>query len=262
MELHKAIIAILFYQAEPITIRRLASLLSVTDAQIREATLLIPSALDTVGLSLLELDGTLSLGTAKEASALIETLTKEELSKELSKAALETLSIVLYKGPISRSEIDHIRGVNSTFILRNLLIRGLVEKVDNPVDQRSFCYVPTFQLLSYMGVTRPDELPNYHDTLTALAAWTLGHTQATEPASTTDTSALGDEHQETSSPEFGKDVEEEMPTAQEISEAMEQEMEDDELIADILEEAQAGEAYDDATLKLHTEVDRHKSDEV
>jgi len=101
------------------------------------------------------------LGTAPEMGELIEALIKEELSKDLGKAGLETLSIVLYRGPISRSKIDYIRGVSSTFILRNLLVRGLVERVSNPDDQRSFLYKPTFELLSYLGISRIEDLPEY-----------------------------------------------------------------------------------------------------
>jgi hypothetical protein len=113
-----------------------------------------------------------TLTTVPQVSTLIEKITKEELSKELSKAALETLAIVLYKGPIARSEIDYIRGVNSTFILRNLLIRGLVEKIDNPNDQRSFLYGTTLATLEYLGISSSSELPKYHDTLALLGEFT------------------------------------------------------------------------------------------
>ena len=87
--------------------------------------------------------------------------TKEELSRDIGKAGLETLSIIIYRGPISRREIDYIRGVNSTFIIRNLLIRGLVEKVQAEKDQRSFLYKPTLELLSFLGVRNFEELPDY-----------------------------------------------------------------------------------------------------
>lgn len=93
---------------------------------------------------------------------------KEELSKDLSKASLETITIILYKNGATRSEIDYIRGVNSSFILRNLAIRGLVEKVPSPDDSRKITYRPTFDLLSYMGVTRIEEIKefaNYHSIL-------------------------------------------------------------------------------------------------
>jgi len=71
------------------------------------------------------------------------------------------LSIIIYKGPISRAEIDYIRGVQSNFIIRNLSIRGLIEKVINPKDARSFLYKPTFDLLQYLGVAKIEEMPEF-----------------------------------------------------------------------------------------------------
>jgi len=104
------------------------------------------------------------LGTNPELSHLIEYLQKEELNKELSKASLETLSIVLYKNGATRADIDYIRGVNSSFTLRALSIRGLVEKTTDPKDARRYIYKPTFDLLSYMGVKNMTELPEYVET--------------------------------------------------------------------------------------------------
>jgi segregation and condensation protein B len=101
------------------------------------------------------------LGTSKELSPLIEKLTKDELTRDLGKAGLETLSIVLYQGPLARADIDYIRGVNSQFILRALLIRGLVERIDNPKDARSYLYKPTLDLLSHLGVSKIADLPEY-----------------------------------------------------------------------------------------------------
>ena len=112
-------------------------------------------------MTLVQTDEDVMLGTAKELSPLIEQLTKEELTRDLGKAGLETLSIVLYQGPISRADIDYIRGVNSQFILRALLIRGLVERVDNPTDARSYLYKPTLDLLSHLGVSKIADLPEY-----------------------------------------------------------------------------------------------------
>jgi segregation and condensation protein B len=113
------------------------------------------------GLTLVQTDEEVMLGTAKELSPLIEKLTKDELSRDLGKAGLETLSIILYQGPITRAEIDYIRGVNSQFIVRNLLIRGLVERVENPKDARSFLYKTTLELLSHLGISKIEDLPEY-----------------------------------------------------------------------------------------------------
>lgn len=168
MNRSQSICAILFYLAEPTSLKRLASLLRCREGDIKEALSSLESSLEAVGLRLIQNGEDITLGTAPEAGPLIETMTKEELSKELSKASLETIAIILYKGPVTRSEIDYIRGVNSTFILRNLLVRGLVEKTENPKDQRSYLYKPTFELLEFMGVTKTEELPQYSESMAAL----------------------------------------------------------------------------------------------
>jgi segregation and condensation protein B len=120
-------------------------------------------------VQVLEKDGEVMLGTHPEASAIIEQLTKEELNRDLGKAGLETLTIVLYKGPITRAELDYIRGVNSSFILRHLTVRGLVDKVVNPADSRSFLYQPSFEVLQHLGITKKEELPDYEAAMTKLA---------------------------------------------------------------------------------------------
>jgi len=166
--LSEQIEAILFWKAEPVKLKKLAELLSLPNTgdsssidAVKTALLELESALKGRGLTLVQTDDEVMLGTAKEFSSLIEKLTKDELSRDLGKAGLETLSIILYQGPITRAEIDYIRGVNSQFIVRNLLIRGLVERVDNPKDARSFLYKTTLDLLSHLGISKVEDLPEY-----------------------------------------------------------------------------------------------------
>src|SRR3989344_7743194 len=121
--------ALLFWRAEPVAIAELAKNLAVSEEQTRTALIFLRGRLAERGVVLLEKDGAVMLGTHPAAAELIERLAKEELNKDLGKASLETLTIVLYKNPITRAEIDYLRGVNSTFILRHLEIRGLVEKL-------------------------------------------------------------------------------------------------------------------------------------
>ncbi|KKR79438.1 MAG: Segregation and condensation protein B, partial [Candidatus Nomurabacteria bacterium GW2011_GWA2_40_9] len=97
-------------------------------------------------------------------------LQKEELNKDLSKSSLETLSVILYKNGVNRREIDYIRGVNSSFTLRALSVRGLVERVLDPADSRRYVYKPTFELLSFMGIKSVEELPDYATVLSTLEA--------------------------------------------------------------------------------------------
>jgi len=168
LSLDAKIEAILFFKSEPMRITALAKLLTVSEGDIKNALEELPEKLTGRGVVLLIREDEIELRTAPEMSTLIETIQKEELTKDLGKAGTETLSIVLYKGPITRSEIDYIRGVNSTFILRNLLIRGLIEKVPNPKDQRSYLYKPTLELLSFLGLRTIEELPEFNMVKTEL----------------------------------------------------------------------------------------------
>ena len=172
MNLESKIEAILFFKGEPISLKKISEILSssakASDGQgkfgqveIDEAIEKLKNNLAVRGIVLLENAGEITLGTAPEYSSLIEHLQKEELNKELSKASLETLSIVLYKNGVSRAEIDYIRGVNSSFTLRALSIRGLVEKSLDPKDNRRYIYKSSFELLSFMGVKSVEELPDY-----------------------------------------------------------------------------------------------------
>ncbi len=165
--------AILFYTADHHSIKKLASITKTTVGEVRVALDLLKERLSHShsGIRLISLDDEYVLGTTPEASALIEEITRDELSKELSKAALETLAIICYSGPLTRSEIDYVRGVNSTFILRNLLIRGIIEKRDNPRDMRAALYAPTTQALEFMGITRIEELPEYDVILAQIASF-------------------------------------------------------------------------------------------
>ncbi len=157
----KLIEAILFWKGEPISLKKLSELISEDTDSIRNHLSALKDSLVGRGIVLMEKDNEFMLATSPEASEVIENLTKEELSKELSKATLETLSIILYMSPIRRSSIDYIRGVNSQFSIRHLEMRGLVEKVPDQLDNRVYLYRPTFELLSFLGSESIDKLPEF-----------------------------------------------------------------------------------------------------
>lgn len=161
MELESKIEGLLFYKGEDVSIKKLADLLQVSEMEIRAGLQKLKGSLALRGLVLIEKDDSVVLGISRELSPLIESIRKDEITSDLSKASLETLSIILYRNGVARSEIDYIRGVNSSFILRNLLVRGLIEKVIDPKDSRRVLYRPTFETLSYMGVASVNDLPNY-----------------------------------------------------------------------------------------------------
>jgi segregation and condensation protein B len=163
--------AILFYKSEPVSTREVAKLAEVSEKEARAALLGLQEAYKDRGIVLVGDGDQWAFGTHPEHSALIEKLRKEEFSRELGRAGLETLAIILYRGPVSRREIDQIRGVNSGFILRTLLIRGLIERTDpstssgQGVSDRSYFYKPTLALFEHLGLKKREELPEF------AAAW-------------------------------------------------------------------------------------------
>jgi segregation and condensation protein B len=161
MTLEQKIEAVLFYRGEAVPLDTLTRGLKVEKEELNQALQTLSSALTERGVRLLMTDDTAALVTAPELSTLIETLRKEELSEEITKAGAETLAIILYKGPLTRVEIDYLRGVNSTFVLRNLMMRGLIERVPHPEDSRSFLYRGTSEVLAHLGITRIEELPEF-----------------------------------------------------------------------------------------------------
>lgn len=161
LSLDAKIESILFFKGEPVKISKLAEILAKNNSEILSALEILKEKLENRGLSLIFKEDQVVLVTNPTMSEIIQSLQKEELSKELSKAALETLSIIIYRGPIKRSEIDYIRGVNSQFSIRVLMIRGLIEKKVNPKDERSYFYSPSIELLSYLGLSNINEIPEY-----------------------------------------------------------------------------------------------------
>jgi segregation and condensation protein B len=161
LTLDSQIEAILFWKGEPQSIKRLAASLGKKEDEIMASLDILKEKIKNRGVELIFKNDEVMLGTAARLSHIIERLTKEELVRDLGRAGLETISIIAYRGPISRAEIDYIRGVQSTFILRNLQIRGLVERIANEKDHRSFLYRPTFELLQFLGVSKIEDLPEF-----------------------------------------------------------------------------------------------------
>lgn len=155
--------SLLFFQAEPIKIKKLAEILSVKENELHEGLINLEYSLENRGIKLIKNNDSISLTTSPENHEIIEKIKKEEQDRELSKAALETLSIILYRGPIKRSEIDYIRGVNSQFSLRSLLIKGLIEKETAKDDERTYVYFPSMDLLSHIGLTSVENLPEFKE---------------------------------------------------------------------------------------------------
>ncbi|MEK7634860.1 MAG: SMC-Scp complex subunit ScpB [Patescibacteria group bacterium] len=163
MNLENKIEALLFYKNEPLEIKKISKILNISESETREALKNLAVLLENRGVCLVETKDEVSLATAPDMKDFIEQIAKDEMSREIGKAGLETLSIILYNGPVSRREIDYVRGVNSTFILRNLCIRGLVEKETDTKDQRVLKYKGSLSLLTHLGLRKIEDLPEFQN---------------------------------------------------------------------------------------------------
>lgn len=161
--LSKNIEAILFYKAEPLSLKKLCNILELKEQEVKQGIQELEKDLKNRGIALVEHENEYTLTTSSETSSIIEKVRKDELNRDLGKAGIETLSIIIYQGPVSRADIDYIRGVNSQFIVRNLLMRGLIEKVENTKDARSYLYKPSLQLISHLGLSKLNDMPEYED---------------------------------------------------------------------------------------------------
>src|SRR3989344_4216833 len=155
--------AVLFVHGEPMKLKRLIALTKAGETQVEKALDAIKEKLggEDRGLDLMRSKDEVQLVTSPELTDIVEQLTKEELDAKLTPAALETLSIIAYLGPCPRALIDYIRGVNSAFMIRSLMVRGLVERRENKEKTGGYAYQITFDFLKHMGVSTPEELPEY-----------------------------------------------------------------------------------------------------
>ncbi|MBN2198068.1 SMC-Scp complex subunit ScpB [Candidatus Wolfebacteria bacterium] len=166
-----ALEAILFAYGEPIEIKRFVEIFK-NNFKIKPAEFekKIKNALEELrqkyktedrGLNLVFLDNRVQLVTKPEFIPLLENFIKEEFKENLTPASVETLSLITYMGPLSRAQIDYYRGVNSSFILRSLTIRGLIDRQTDPKRANVYLYRPSFDLLKYLGISKIEELPEY-----------------------------------------------------------------------------------------------------
>lgn len=154
--------AILFLTGEPVKIGFLAKNLNENNENILAAILDLEKRLENRGICLIRKDDKVMLATSPFASDITKKIIKEKYEEELTKPMLETLAIILYNGGMKKTDIDYVRGVNSVFTLRNLLIRGLVEKKE--IDNKSgFAYNPSLELIRFLGLKNLEELPQKND---------------------------------------------------------------------------------------------------
>ncbi len=150
----------LFQYGEPISVKKLSAILNLKKEDCEKLIEEYEESLKEKkrGLTLLKKEDKVQLSTKPELKEISEKIADEEFTEELTPASLETLTIIAYLGPIPKTTIDFIRGVNSSYTLRNLALRGLVERERSG---HTYSYQVTFDFLKHLGVNSVENLPQY-----------------------------------------------------------------------------------------------------
>jgi segregation and condensation protein B len=156
--------SILFASAKPVALSWLKKMLDVSDEVLREAADDVRARFNTEssGVHLVEHEGRLQFVTNPSQAGAVAALLKEETAGELTRPSVETLTIIAYRGPITKPEIEQIRGVNCTLIIRNLLVRGLVDEADD-ASRLQPVYTVSADFVRHLGVHSVSELPDYEE---------------------------------------------------------------------------------------------------
>ncbi|MBT4849919.1 SMC-Scp complex subunit ScpB [Candidatus Parcubacteria bacterium] len=157
-----ALESLLLVAGKPLTTKELASFLSVDEDKIKSLVAELQEKLNTLesGVHIAINNNKIRLISNPDNAKILQEYYKEELTSELTKPSLETLTIIAYRQPISKEELEQIRGVNCSLILRNLLIRGFVETRDDK-DSLATTYSITMDFLRHLGIDSVTELPDF-----------------------------------------------------------------------------------------------------
>lgn len=162
-KLKSQILSILFVSSKPVSMSELEASLDSDAETIRQAVAYIVLDNHTNGIILLAHNDKLQLATNPENSIPVKKFLSLELREKLSDAALETLAVITYRQPVSKAEIENIRGVNSQYTIRHLLIRGLIEKIGSPIDKRIQLYKTTLEFMQHLGLNDMQQLPDFEE---------------------------------------------------------------------------------------------------
>ncbi len=174
-DIASAVEAILFVSGETLDFSSLARLLETDEEQLNDALEMLETKYVSTqsGIKLLRAPEGVQLVTHEKHSEMVDNFLKQGVREQLSPAAAETLAIVAYRGPIHRAGVEAIRGVNSSFSLRILTIRGLVDRFPSEKDSRVFLYRINAEFLRHLGLNKVEDLPDYenfrqHEVMTRL----------------------------------------------------------------------------------------------
>jgi len=154
--------SILFVAIKPLTPKELANLTGEKIEEVKTALEELAADYNNSGrgLALIQNNNQYQLTTAADNSSLVKDFLKDETNGELSQPSLEALTIIAYRGPIAKIELEKIRGINCSLIIRNLLLRGLIEEKFNKTKNENY-YTVTNDFIRFLGLNSLSDLPEY-----------------------------------------------------------------------------------------------------
>jgi segregation and condensation protein B len=153
--------ALLFYRSSSVSKAQVANAIGISLEELPSHLATLKERLAAGATTIVETESEVQLVSAPYVSSFIDAVRRDELKTDIGKAGAETLAVVLYREPVTRAEIDQIRGVNSSVAIRNLQTRGLIERATEQKNAHAV-YRITPQLLAHLGITHKQELPNYN----------------------------------------------------------------------------------------------------
>lgn len=152
----------MFVATHPLHLKKMAEFLDANVSKVEEAMEELRQYYKERGggMQILKNGKEYQMVTSPECSKTVEEYVRKEETGELTRPQLETLTVIAYRGPISKPELDQVRGINSALILRNLMIRGLVQEEEDKKTGMSN-YAITMDFLRFLGLREVGELPDY-----------------------------------------------------------------------------------------------------
>ncbi|MDD3711452.1 MAG: SMC-Scp complex subunit ScpB [Patescibacteria group bacterium] len=162
MKLKNLLESLFFVSSRPLSLKELVDFSKKDTKEVESAIneLMSEYSENDRGLRIIENNKKYQMASAPDNAKLIQDFLQTELSGELTPASLETLTIITYRSPIKKSDLDKIRGINCSLILRNLLIKGLIEEKSSSDNEESE-YLPSLEFIKFLGVNSLKDLPDY-----------------------------------------------------------------------------------------------------
>lgn len=165
MDIKLTIESLLFAAGEPLSIKRLSKIINIKEEKAKEILEKLKEEFQNQnrGIRLINNNEEWLMVTAPEPTFFIQKLKKEVIEGDLSPTSQETLAIIAYREPITRAGINEIRGVDSSYILHQLLLRGLIERSIHTEKYKAYLYNVSFGLLQHLGISNVQELSQYEE---------------------------------------------------------------------------------------------------